>query len=332
MNLAGLQQVCYDRLDYDSATVAAGVTSRLNAYMNEGQRWILVQKGCSFMRRDPSLTFVSVANSPFAVLPQAAVKVWSVFDRTNMKLLDEITLQELRTSDPGLQISSSFPYAYVVQHVAAAVAKDPSVGVGGSQLFFKSTAAGDGATKRVTVEGYTASGEYFVENVALNGVTAVNTTRTTILHVSKFYLSLAAGGATTAAGDITMLDNSNVGPELSRIFITRNAARYTRLQLYPTPSAAVTYNCDVDLKMEDMAQAGDEPYLPEDFHWLLASYGLMREFQKRRWLEDAATEKALFTSGLRDLKVRLAQPSGADNADQRRQRISQLGPYFPAGS
>jgi hypothetical protein len=327
MNLAALQQICYDRLEYDSSVVAAIVTTRLNAYMNEAQRWILTQKGCSQMRR-MVLPFVCIANQPMISLPQPVAKIWTIQDRVNLKLLDEISLLDLRTSDPGLSISSSFPYAYVLHNVAAVTEREPAAACA---LAFNSTSAADTAPKRVNVEGYTNTGEYFTESVNLNGVASVTTTRNTILSVTRFTLSSAAA-LSTATGIVSMFENSSASNLLSRIFAGRNSARYTRIQLYPTPTTANTYYADVDLHIEDMAAVYDEPYIHEDFHWLLASYASMREFRRRRWEADYEAEKAMFTSGLRDLKVRLAQTTGADNADQRRQRLSQLGPYFPAGT
>jgi hypothetical protein len=327
MNLSILQQICYDRLEYDSATVAAAVTTRLTGYINEAQRWILTQKGCSSMRR-MVLPFVCVANQPMVSLPQPVSKIWTIQDRANLKLLDEISLLDLRTSDPGLTTSSSFPYAYVLHNVAAVTEREPAAACA---LAFNSTNAADTAPKRVNVEGYTNTGEYFSESVNLNGVTAVTTTRNTILSVTRFTMSSAAA-LSSATGIISMFENGTGSNLLSRIFAGRSSARYTRIQLYPTPTIANTYFADVDLRIEDMSALYDEPYVHEDFHWILASYALMREFRRRRWDADYEAERALFTSGLRDLKVRLAQMTGAVNADQRRQRLSQLGPFFPAGT
>ena len=74
MNFGGLRNLCYDRLGFDRTTVASAVVLRLDTFLNETQREILSMKGTDNLRRTV-LPFVSVANLPYAVLPQAVVRI-----------------------------------------------------------------------------------------------------------------------------------------------------------------------------------------------------------------------------------------------------------------
>lgn len=327
MNFAGLQSALESRLSYSTAPSSL-VLSRLASYLNETHREIISLKGMTRLRRN-LLTFVCTANSPFVVLPQATSRLICITDRVNNWELTEVMLDWIRSRDPGLAFTSGYPDRYAIINLAAASALDPSAA---AELFFKSDAAGDGATKTASIEGVTSDGSYRIASVAMNGVTAVSfgAAITTWIRITKFYISLTAGGATTAAGNITINQTSGAGTELARITPGRSYARYTRIQLYPVPTAANTYYADVELHVEDMANGGDEPLLPEEFHWLLISGSLMKEYQKRMQAVEYAEEKARFKVGIGDLRVAVSRMTMGLNSQPR--RFSQLGPYYPAGS
>ena len=87
-------------------------------------------------------------------------------------------------------------------------------------------------------------------------------TLTDHIEVTKFYLSAVA------AGFVTLFDAAVAGNELARIEIGKAYSRYVGIQLFPTPSAAVTYYVDYTRVIPDMVNPADEPLLPEDFHEL----------------------------------------------------------------
>lgn len=325
MNLAGLQATLYDRLSYQSSPATA-IVDRLLRFLNETQREILSKRGCSRLRRTV-LPFSSVANSPFAVLPQSAVRILAIVDRTNGRPLEEITLADLRSRDPMLTQTASIAYEYVINNLSAPLAQDPTAA---ATLFTVSDAAGDGNTKKVFVEGVITGGYYRTASVALNGITEATLGITNWIALTKFYIALAAGGATSAAGNI-ILTQGSAGTELGRIPIGKQFARYSRVQLHPTPTGVATYYADVELHIEDMAQAGDEPYLPEDFHWLLVAGTLMKEYQKRQDSTQWGIESRRFKDGFGDL---IAFCRSATGVSQGRGgiRFSQLGPQYPSGS
>jgi hypothetical protein len=314
-------------LGYKTAPDAAVVT-RCKAYINQTQREILSMKGMSSLRR-AIVPFDSVATIPYAVLPQCATRIISVVDRTGAYPLSPVSVGHIQQADPSFSSTSGTPGYFAVINLASAVARNP---LAAAELFVKSDSASDTSTKEVFVEGIVTGGYPRSASVALNGVTAVSlgATITTWIQVNKFYLTLAAGGVSTAAGNVTLHSISGAGLELSRISIGRAYPRYTRIQLWPTPSAAVTYHAEIELHIEDMAESNDEPYLPEDFHWLLGSGALLKEYQRKEQPAMVAIERGTYEDGLGNLKLYVARAVGTPPVE--RPRFSQLGPWYSAGS
>jgi len=332
MNLSTIEADLYASLGYKLPTPDQDVIDRLRRYINTSQREILSMRGLDRLRR-AVLTCASVANSPFMVLPQSATRVVAVSDRVNNMILEELSLQDIRYNDPGLTSSVSYPVSYAVWHLSAPAARDPSAA---AALFVKSDSASDGAIpKTAFVEGTRTGGGYYSTSVALNGTTAVQVGSgvSDWVTITKFYLTLPTNGAaTTAIGNVTLTQTSGVGTELSRITPGTGVARYTRLHLFPTPTGANTYYADVIMHIEDMTQKGDEPYLPEDFHWLLSCGAMKKEYQKREKPVQYSIEKERWKQGISDLKAFVRQTTGVAASGRGPRRFSQLGPYYPVGS
>ncbi len=325
MNLASMQDTLYDRLGYETAP-AARVIARLTRLINETQREILGMRGLTRLRRT-ILTFPCVASTPFVTLPQSVVKMVTVQDRANGWTLHETSLQDLRYNDPRLAGISTYPYSYVVLNLAAAVSQDPSVA---AELFVVSDSATDDNTRTAYLEGIDANGNYQTQTAVLSGLTPVTFTLTNWIIVQKFSLALTAGGVATALGNITLTQGSG-GAELARITSGRSTTRYSRLHLYPTPTQVNTYYADVEIHFEDMVQATDEPYLPEDFHWLIVSGCLKKEYAKREKQLNYGIESGRFDKGVSALKLWLRSTTGV-TARTTPRAFSQLGPWFPVGS
>lgn len=328
MNLDTLEQTLYDRLGFAS-TPQAAVVRRLRSHLNQTQRAILRRRPMAAYRRS-ILTFTSVANSPFAVLPQAVTRIFAIQDRTNQRNLDEISLGALRDLDPGLTQSSSFPYAYVLMNPSSAVIQQPTVA---GAIYVTSTVAGDDGTKTVRVEGIVTGGYPRIDSVALNGAAVVQIGISTgWINLRKISISLTSGaGPTTALGNISILGGAAGAELLSVIPPGRSLPRYSQIQLFPVPTGLSTYYADVELHIEDLATDSDEPLIPEDFHEILIEGALMREFEGQE--ENPLYDRAKIR--YREVWVELCQHA-ARSADQDAEMIStrwsQLGPYFPAGS
>lgn len=318
MNLSTIQADLYSKLSYQ-ASPNSEVVARLLRFVNETQREILGMKALARLRRTV-LTTACVSGSPFMVLPQAAARIRSIQDRTSKVLLQEISLSDLRNVDPGLSASVSSPWAYVIMNLAAPVATDPSTA---DKLYVISDNAGD--TQTAYIEGIVTGGYYQTVSAVVNGVTGVQFgALATWIAITKFYLSAAA------TGNVKLLQTSAAGSELARIAPGGQYARYSRVQLYGTPSQANTYYVDVELHIGDMANAGDEPYLNEDFHWLIPCGALMKEFTKREKWSAYGIEAARWKRGIEDL-TSFANPSTIGNTGSRL-GFSQLGPNFRVGS
>lgn len=326
MNLGQIELAVYDRLNFN-ATPDSGVVRRIRRYINDSHREILGKRGFGRLRR-AVLTTSSVASSPFMVLPQAATSIIIISDRLNNRNLEPISIQDIRYRDPGLNFSGSIPDSYAVINFSNCVAMDPSAA---ASLFVISDSASDGSGLAANIEGTVTGGYYRRASVSMNGLTAVNVdaTITTWEHITKFYISGAA------AGNVTLRQTSGVGTELSRIVKGRSYPRYTLVHLSPTPTSAYTYYCDVELHVEDMNNVNDEPLVPEDFHWLLESGALKREFMKRGNMGDYQIEQGNWRGGLADLGGMLRRRGGVSTGGQRSstgRQFSQLGSMYPAGS
>ena len=328
MNLSSMLSDLYRRLKF-STTPDPVVTTRLTAFINESQREVMGMKGYAALRRN-IITFSCVANTPFVSIPESVERIVTVQDRTNQAVLDEVDIQTIRFQDPGLTATSTFPYQYAIVNYSAAVSQDPSVA---AQIWVKSDSASDGSTITAFIEGYVTGGYYQRASVALNGTTAVQVgSLATWTAITKFYLSLTAGGTVTATGNIKLMQTSGAGTQLAQIPPGYDYARYLRLHLYPVPTQINNYTADVELHIEDMVQLGDEPYLPEDFHWLLESGALVKEYQYKENLQLESAELARWRNGLADLRMYLVRRTGAAHDTTRGRRWSQLGGNFPVGS
>ena len=324
MALQDLENTLYDQFGFDS-TPATAVQTRFRRFLNQTQREILSKRGMGPLR-EALLTFASVASSPFAVLPQAAVNFRNIQDRTNQWPLTPVTLEGLRALDPGLAQSGN-PDRYLVVNYSSPVAKDPS-GATGNELFVKSDSASDSSTKVAMIEGVVDGGAYRTASVALNGTTAASlgATITTWIRVTKFYLAPASGTTlVTAAGNVTLHQDSGAGTELARITIGRKRARYTLLHLYPTPSAAATFYADVDLHIEDMSSLADEPYIPEDFDYVLVAGAAYKEYKRRGKAIEAAEEKRIRDQGIKDLLLYINRRTGSATGLNRRTNQRHVG-------
>ena len=328
MNLATIEGRVYERMGY-AAAPATEVVTRVRNAINSTYLEIMGKKGYDVLRQG-LVTFSSIANVEYAVLPQAVSVVYSIADRVRNWLLDDIATSTIRYNDPGLLSSAAYPWAYSAYNLASAVLRQPS---NASELFVKSTNAGDGATKTAYFQGIAATGALRSVSVALNGTTAVSlgATLTDWVRVDKFWLALTSGGgATTATGTVSLYEDSGSGTVLSDITPGRSFARYSMIHLYPTPTAVNTYTADAMVRLVDLANGGDEALLPEDYHWLLESGGIMKEWQRREKHSSYAEEYARYKQGLAELTVyvnRFVPPT-----QQTMRRFSQLGPYYQAGS
>jgi hypothetical protein len=109
-----------------------------------------------------------------------------------------------------------------------------------------------------------------------------------------------------------------------------NSSRQPQFYLWPTPSSAITYTCDVLNAITDLSADADLPVLPDDFHDILVTAGVIPEYRRLDdpRLMDARNE---LRERLGDLAYWLAETaSGSTNSTE--ESPSRLGAWFPAGT
>ena len=323
MTLSEMRADLYRRFNY-AASPATDVTTRLTAFLNETQNEILSEPGMEALRNG-SLTFASVANTPQYSLPQAAARVKTIYETTNDHKLWPRDLEWYRAAYPDVAAVTGTP-EYFVDLGLTGIAVQPS---DASEIFVDSTAAGDTGT--AYLEGYRTGGYFRSLSVTMTGTTAVSlgAAITDFVWLTKFYISAAA------VGTVTLHEDASGGTELARIPIGQTFARYRRIALVPTPSAAITYTCDFDYDVPDMSNANDESILPPRFHRLLVLGARSKEYEK----QDDQSRKILvdreFEKGLKKLKFYVySQSVGQPNLRGSRglERPSQLGAWFGSGT
>jgi hypothetical protein len=318
MTLTEIEAECYRQLGFASSP-AADVTTRIRANINLIHRRVLRKKSMSQFRQ-ALLPMTTVASSPFAVLPQSAVEILNIAYRASDRNLVEVSLAEIRSYDPGVDSTSSDPTHFAVVNYSSPVARQPA---DASQLLVDSDSASD--TSTAYIECIRTGGYYRATSAQMTGTTAVNLGPSDTIEVRKFYM------AAVAVGTVTLVEDSEGGTELARIPIGRNKPRYTMLHLYPYPSDALTLYVDCELHIEDLANANDEPLFHEDYHEILVSGALEKEYIKREKPALAKEHRVAMATGIAELQLWVHRNPGAWR-EMNGPRWSQLGPYFPVGS
>jgi hypothetical protein len=328
MNVSEMLLDVYSTMGMPASTaITSEDAKRILRHFNKAHRDILRKAHFERYRRK-LLTVASVASSPFMAIPYAISSVKTLQDRTNDWFLQEKSLQWIRSMDPGLRSTQANPWAYSFYDLMSPVAKQPS---DASQLLVKSTAAGDGAGMKAHAQLVSSNGTLQTTSVDLNGTTAVNIGGTTTVAVNKFYVYRSGGSPTTPAGDITLHEDTGAGTELAFIPAGKSFSRYSMVHLFPTPSAIVTYHADVEVVVVDLAEASDEPLIPEDFHELLVIRAKQYEYEKKEKDKLMAAMEVKWRQGLRDFYSHTERPTGHTGGDDSR-RYSQLGPFFEPGT
>lgn len=320
MTLADLRSDWYRRFNYASSP-AADITTRVDALLNETQNEILSEPGMGSLLNG-SLTFASVADTPQYSLPQAAARVKTLYEITNDRRLEPRSLDWYRSLFPDTAAVTGTPQYYVDLGLTS-IATQPSAA---TELFVDSTAAGDTGT--AYIEGWRTTGYFNANNVVMTGTTGVtfDSAITDWVFLYKFFISAAA------VGSVTLQTTAAGGTVLATIPIGQTYARYRRIALVPTPSAAVTYTIDFEWNPQNMSVANDEPLLPPVFHRLLGVGARMKEYEKKDDTRYQAA-KAEYEKGLGKLKFyMLTQAAGRPNLRGRLHRgWSTLGPNYPVG-
>lgn len=320
MQLSEVLSQLYARLDFESAPPAA-VTTRLTSFVNATQREVLRRKGMGPLHQRV-LPFVTVADDPFAVLPQGMTKVVLVMDRSNNRRIWPKSMAWIQNRDPGQELTGP-PDVFTVLDYASAVRADPLTT--GESLSAVSTSNTD-TSQTLYVQGITDAGLVQSGTIALNGVVP-----STLPGVNNWVVITRwwmGGGVGASAGTVTLSTASGI--ELGSIAPLQFTPRYTRLQLNPTPASVQTLYAYGLVSVPDIVQASDETLIPDDFIDVLVMGALEKEYLKREKVSMAGTFGNKKEAIIAELRSYLASPQEAKGVGM--DGFSALGPWFPAGS
>ena len=322
MTFLALKKRLARRRGANDSTLATATSTRYGDSLNETHRALLRMPGMEPLRYG-SITFASVAATQQYALPtQGVARVNRVVDTVNRRSLSLQTLDWLRATNPDPATQQGTPWSYIPTGYVEVHTQPSSA----AQIFVKSTSSSDTSVV-IYVEGIITGGYYRTASQTLTGTSAVSISSaiTNFITLTKCYLSAAC------VGNVTLHQASGSGTELAKIVTGGVRAQYYSLLLSPTPSSSVTYTCDILRSIPDMANDGDEPLLPEDFHDILIDGAELRELKKQ---DDPARWQLVQTSyqdGVRSLRsFVIAHPDWRPVLGHTRVGISTLGPYFPA--
>lgn len=316
MTLREIIDAVLEEVGYSSTGASQDVRVRLRRRVNEHHRRLLSMPTLSRLLRDSySTTFASVSGTATYGLPPSIGRINAIYEGTNDIKLVQRSLTWLREEDAGLS-STGTPEAYIPLGVGP-VKSQPSTA---STVVAVSTDASD-TDISLMFDYLDASGVRTKTPTTLSGTTPV----TLATGVSEI---LGVTLAPEARGTVSLSINT---VEIASIPIGASSSRYLRVQLWPTPTAAITYTVDATRDSTDMVEDNEEPLLPRDFHYLLVLGAVADEMLMR---DDTRYEaKRLdMEQGKRDLNHWVWNnadylPAGGPSA-----RPSRLGGWFPAGS
>lgn len=321
MTLSELLSNLYIDLGFESSPPPS-VTTRLTANLNKAQRAILREPGLLRLRDTLTpLTFTTEADRYIYGLPHALVRIKAISERDNDRDLDEMSIPQLRLTDPGFTATGT-PWAYVPLSYRQVKNVPASTG-----LWAESTSGSD-TTQVIRLSGVRADGMPSSATATLTGQTRVQIGTVTD-YVDAQTISLSA----VAAGVVTVYDAAVLGNEITQIPIGATSSQYFCVQVYPTPESAITYYVDGVMRLLPMVLSSDTPVIPEEFHDMLAAYARMREYEKTG--DDERTQQAAkeYEIGMTRLKDFVQQPSEIPVMGRPQlRRYSRFGPWAPAGS
>lgn len=318
MTLAELLEEVAEETGYAPTTMTGETRRRLVRRINEWHRRLLATPGLTRFLRESRITLTTVAGTSTYGLPPSVGQIVSLTEGTNDVRLQQRSLSWIRTEDPGLT-AEGVPEVYAPLGYSPVQTQPADA----STLYVVSSDADD-TTNVVTLRYLTASGVLTTATATLTGTSAV-AIGSGVVEVVGFRV------VPSCEGTVTLTEDSSGGTTLATIPPSTYEQRYLRVQLWPTPQAAVTYTVDVVRENQDLVVNEDEPLLPRDFHYLLRLGACADEMRTR---DDTRYQvfRADMERGINDLKSWIwnnadYQPSGSGRGS-----FSRLGGWFPAGS
>lgn len=266
MTFGQMKTAVYDELNL-SVIAAPTIEARIGRWLNEGHRKILRNPSMSGLRQVNGYTFTSEASRGSYGLPMAFERIDAIVQQSNNVRLANRTRDWYRSVDPGDNATGT-PYVWIDDGLIPVSRQPATTGV-----WAVSSSASD-ATQSVSIVGVTTDGDLNAEaSATLTGTSRVAIgALTTYMHIEKLQLS------STAVGTISIYDAASSGNLLARIPIGRTGIQCYGIHLWPTPSAALDYKIDGQLRIYDLVNDTDVPMLPESYHDMLPVYARMKQY------------------------------------------------------
>lgn len=322
MTLREIEDAALEMTGYDPAKTSPDVRGRLRRWVDRWHHDLCTRPGFLRRLRDHSTSFASVADQATYGLPAIVGRINQIYESTNDVVLQERTQDWLRHHDPGLETSASPSEVYVPLGLSPV----HTLPADASAIFAVSSSASDTSSVKVLYRGINSSGQETSKTTALTGTTALQVSLDAT-QVTPTTITLDR----PAVGSVTLTEDSAVGTTLGVIPAGATSVKYWRVQLWPTPSAVLTYTVDYTRDLRPLTADSDEPLLPSDFHYLLALGG---EAEMWRYKDDPRYMAAVqrLESGIVSLNAWLWDSPNRGQDSVIRPSGSRLGGWFPRGS
>lgn len=322
MTVTDLLADLYEAFLFGATQSGTAVATRFTRHLEKAHKAIMREPGLARLRDTLSpLTFASEASRAIYGLPAALERVTAISERANNRTLIPMTMPELRALDPGLTATGSpsheIPLGYRV------IAQPPA----STGLWAVSSAAGD-TTQSLQVNGIRSSNLQGGDvNTTLNGITRV-ALGTFTDYVDVQVLALSA----VCVGTVTIYNAVTAGNVIAQIAIGQTSPQYFCVQLWPTPSAAITYYVDGTLRLVGLSDVRDVPWLPDEFQDALMPRARMYEYEFKGDTERWRLAKLEYDEAVSDLKYAVSAMANDTPTLGRsaRRGLSRLGGQYPA--
>jgi|TARA_R100001086_G_scaffold34615_1_gene15620 hypothetical protein len=238
---------------------AGGQAERIiTAGLNRVYRRILHTKGQEHAKRE--FSFTTEAETGQYGLPLYVRSDLNFDDGTNDRSLGKMTSDDYDKRYPGTTETGSPTHYYPLGNFG--VQKQPSAA---GAISIVSDDAGDISSRYVTVVGFDSSSNLIREKLTLNGTTKVTGTKT--FGTSLENVTKTTDSGVTIDGNITVTDAAS--NTLAVIPVWVKSPRYSWVEFFPQPDAALTYTIRAMAYKPDLVNDEDWPDFDENFHDLL---------------------------------------------------------------
>ena len=236
-------------------------------------------------------TFSTVASTEFYQLPRDVDKISLIRQTTSpMKLLyvpDEVFYKFI--PNPTATGNPLYYRLWEEEGVSTRLATDDTIQV-------VSSSASDNSNFTVSVVGYDTNGIVQSESFSLNGITAVNGTKT---FDAGRPLKISKSAATT--GNITIKEKTS-GTTLVILGPEERSPRFKVIGMYPIPSSAITISLEYYTRIRRVINSQDVPDIDEKWIWIVRLGALAKVYQYQNKPADyIVTQQNLYAAGVRSM-------------------------------